>query len=92
MESLLEIGVDHCRRRCEHATVYSHDELRGWLEAALPPQWTVHQPAVNAPGALSACWPADDGADRKAVEDWLRAQGCEDPEDLINGHCEAMAL
>ena len=44
-------------------------------QAALPPQWTVHQPAVNAEGALAVCWPSEEGDDRKAVEAWLSARG-----------------
>lgn len=91
MESLLKFATDNLRRRCQHSTVYSHDEMCEWLQEALPPQWKVYKPAVNEK-ALAACWPPEGGSVRKAVVAWLSARGCKDPEYLLNGHCEAMAL
>ena len=78
------------RRRCKHETVYTYDQLRNWLLAALPPGWRVAFPSLLENNALSACWP--EGDEREEVRDLLLKNGVADPEDFIDGACEPLAL
>ena len=61
---ILPLAVDRIRRRCAHATVYTHDELRAWLSAALPAGWTVRTPSVLE-AAFSASWPSVEVAEQE---------------------------
>ena len=77
------------RRQCEHATVYTHEELCAWIGVALP-SWTVHGPSILGDNALAASWPCDDHVNN--VEKWLSDNGCKDPANLLAGACEPLAL
>ena len=90
MESVLPWALDRVRRRCKYETVYTYDELRNWLLAALPLGWRVAFPSMLGDNALSACWP--EGDEREEVRDLLAQNGVADPEDFIDGACEPLAL
>ena len=77
------------RRQCEHATVYTHEELCAWIGVALP-SWTVHGPSILGDNALAASWPCDDHVNN--VEKWLSDNGCKDPANLLAGACEPLAV
>jgi len=91
MEALLPLALDGQSRKCEHATDYSHEQLRRWLLEALPQGWTVHAPSVFGDGALASAWPASEEECEKAIR-FLSERGCKDPRGTLDGHCEPLAL
>ena len=86
---LLMIALLRKRKRLVHKTVYTYNELKKWLEAALP-GWTTYVSSVMGDRALSSRWPAAD--DIPAVEKWLEQRGCDDPNDLVEGACEPLGM
>lgn len=85
----IQWSLDRVRRQCIHATEYTHDGVRVWLVESLP-GWRVHVPPVLGKDALYEAWPA--GSQLRGVKKWLVELGCRDPEDLVNGACEPLAL
>ena len=91
MSPILQLALDRKRCKCEHETVYTNEHMQQWLLEALPPNWSVYLPSVLGETALAAAWPAD-GSERDEAKAFLNRSGCTNPDDLLDGHCEAMAI
>jgi hypothetical protein len=93
---LLDDALGRKRKQCSHQTVYSHDIVKLWLKSAIEEAnvpWDVNIPVFKSKKenrkALSL-WP-----NKRAftvVQEWLSTHNCKDPNDLIEGACEHLAL
>jgi hypothetical protein len=91
MDAVVKLALSRKRARLQHATSYTHAELQNWLCGALGARWNVHIPQTSL-HSPAAAWPSSEQMQRVARS--LRAlapRGC-DVIDVLNGHCEQMAL
>lgn len=93
------------RERCVSETTYNHDSLITYVSAALPEGWEVAGPPHGTdelPDAPSGFPLAADKKTCAALKKFLISQGVNkkrfagvdkiDVEDMINGHCESVAV
>jgi hypothetical protein len=96
LDELLDDALGRKRKQCSHRTVYSHDIVKLWLKSAIEEvnvPWDVDIPVFKSKQenrkALSS-WPNKRAV--KVVQEWLSTHNCKDPNDLIEGACEHLAL
>jgi len=89
MAQELSQALDGKRRRCEHVTSYDHEQIFRRLVEILGDGWKVYGPSILRDDDVLSDWPADQS---DYVIRWLREQGCAHPEDLVDGHCEPLAV
>jgi hypothetical protein len=92
MQDLHSLALRRVRRRLEHESVYTHASLCEWVRVALGgATWSVHAPLTSQRSPSS--WPTT-ARSRAAALAWLRANAPAglDAEDLLDGHCEPMAI
>ena len=90
-DAVVTRALSRTRNRLQHVTSFTHDELQHWLSDALGADWTIHIPRTYS-DSPAATWPSPKQMSR--VERALRVlapRGC-DVNDVLNGHCEQMAL
>lgn len=94
MAHLLHVSLQRKCAQCEFTTEYTHYGVSRWLCDILGEGWTVYPPHHISDVERrkpAANWP-EEGNERDTILEILRGEGCVNPEDLINGHCEAIAL
>ena len=92
-QNLLGIALQRKRAKLTVQTVYFHEEVRSHILNLLPTGWKVIAPPAPQPDitpVLSSVWPCDKV--RKDVEKWLKEHGCKNPEDMVDGACEPLAV
>ena len=91
-QQLLNLALKRQRKRCEFVTRYNHVELKEWIEKTLRGQWNVLIPKYDksCPETVS-CWP-EEGKEMQNVLEALKNKKCRGADDLLDGHCEALAL
>jgi hypothetical protein len=97
---LLRLALQRERKKLNLVTVYSHDEIKRDVQHAINKninggnlKWSVQSPPSKSdpdPDALSSWWPPEEQA--KRITTWMKTNGCLDPEDVINGACEPLAI
>lgn len=90
MNQLYQQSVQRLRSRCQYVTEFSHDTLIKWIHDIVGTDWTVYGPD-DGEGEVAGSWPAE-GMEQRAVVKALKKMKCNNPQDLVNGHCEAIAL
>ena len=88
LDSTLLDALKRKPKKLAFQTVYSYLNLLEWLNQSLP-EWNIIVPQNRSP-ALSE-WPST-AESRLKIINWLTEKKYSDPEDLINGACEPLAL
>jgi hypothetical protein len=91
--NLIDDAMDRTRQRCAVQTTYTHKNLASFVQASCPNGWKVHAPEEGMP-AISHFPEENNSEVQKALQEEFKGTTLEnaDFEDMLNGHCEDVAI